>query len=112
MPWDDLEPNDDPENRTMPEVFEAYARMIGLRRDHVALRIGSFETVYTDDRMDVWMYRRIHEDEEILVAINAGENVARLSMPEGTWRSIHDEEKGTDEGRIAALSGRAWKRVR
>ena len=110
MPWDDLEPNDDPENRVMPELFESYARMIGLRREHEALRIGSFETVCTDDRMDVWMYRRIHEDEEILVAINAGENVAQLSMPNGTWRSIHDEE-GMDENQLAPLSGRAWKRV-
>ncbi len=91
MVWDDLEPNADHEIRSMPDVLEWYTRMIGLRRDHEALRVGSFKTVVTDDRKDVWMYRRVDDNDDILVAINAGDDDTSIELPEGAWVSIYSE---------------------
>ena len=110
MVWDDLQPNDDPENRSMPDVLEWYTRMIGLRRDHEVLRTGSFETVFTDDQRDVWLYRRADGDDEMLVAINASDDDAVLELPKGEWNSIYTESNA-DGAHVAALSGRVWKKV-
>ena len=112
MVWSDLEQNDDPENRTMPDVLESYKRMIALRREYKALRTGKFETILTDDQQDVWMYRRVDEDEEILVAINASERHAEIQLPEGEWISIYaDVDSDAQEDGIAPLSGRVWKKA-
>jgi glycosidase len=112
MVWADLEQNDDPENRTMPDVLQSYKRMIALRREYKALRTGKFETILTDDQQDVWMYRRVDEDEEILVAINASERHAEIQLPEGEWISIYaDVDSDAQEDGIAPLSGRVWKKA-
>jgi glycosidase len=110
MLWSDLEANEDSEAKVMPKMLESYTRMIALRRDHPALRIGSFETILTDDDQDVWMYRRIDQDEEILVAINASITSTEIRLPEGDWLQIYSESEDGD--RLDALSGKVWLKRR
>lgn len=61
-----------------------------LRRQHVALRTGSFVTVYAE--RDLFLYLRRSESECFLVALNRGTRQARVdlrveaAMPEGVYR--------------------------
>ncbi len=84
MVWDDLVYDDeqaDPLGRERSaepvafnrELFDFYRSVIQLRRDHPALRHGSIEFVTHDDKAQVLVFRRTHEGESLLVAINRGD---------------------------------------
>lgn len=109
MIWEDLGPCQDPEVKVMPALFERYKAMIRLRNEHPALRRGSFETIVADDEQDLLVFRRTHDDEELVVALHAGEGEARFDLPEGSWQAIH----GTDlePGRLEGVGGRVWMRT-
>jgi glycosidase len=111
MLWDDLEPYEDSgENHIMKEILTHYKALIALRKEHPSLRRGSIRTVYLHDDDDVWAFMREHEDEQILVGMNASENERTITMPEGTWESLHGS--GSTDDSIKGLSGRVWLRTR
>ena len=82
---------DDPDNRRMmtwdgltPEQRALRAetsRLVRLRRDTPALRIGTFETVHASDRL--WAYRRTAPGSDVLVALNTGTVSADLEVALG-----------------------------
>ncbi|HWP83382.1 MAG TPA: glycoside hydrolase family 13 protein [Bacteroidota bacterium] len=51
-------------------LFEYYKKLITLRKEHAALRRGSFKTLLTDDKNDVYVFEREHGGEKIIVVIN------------------------------------------
>ncbi len=82
MLWKDLEPYEASEdNHVVGEQLDFYRRAIALRREHAALRTGSFQTVLTDDAQDVWVFLRRDAREQVLVALNAGEREAAVTLP-------------------------------
>ena len=114
MLWQDLEPYEEPEeNRVVPELLQYYREVIALRNAHPALRRGGFRSELLDDEQDVWAFRRTHGDEELLVALNASEDGARITLPEGNWTPVFPAGAGSDAGGTVSLepvSGRVWKR--
>ena len=71
-------------------VLDGYRRLIGWRKAHPALRRGLFEPLLAFDR--VLAYRRVYEDDEAIVVLNAGGAVMDLAIPtrSGTqrWREL------------------------
>ena len=59
------------------------------RNDHV--RRGSFETLLADDEQDLLVFRRTYEDETLVIALNAGDEEARFTLPDGAWTPIHGD---------------------
>ena len=55
------------------ELFEFYRDAIALRRDHAALRRGSFEPVATDDDAKFFVFRRTLGGKSIYVALHRGD---------------------------------------
>ena len=112
MLWQDLEPYEEPdENRVSTDVLAHYRKVIALRRDHPALRTGTFETVTTDDRADVWCFKRSDDRETLLVMLNAAETDAPMTLPEGRWVPLFPVEGEAPDPRnvtVPGLSGRVW----
>ena len=50
------------------EILKAYKELIALRHQYPCLRTGSYKTLYADAK--VYIFARILEDEEIIVAVN------------------------------------------
>lgn len=72
-----------------------------LRASHRALRRGRQETLLTFDK--AYAYKRCHEDDEVIVVLNAGSAVSKLSVPTNSGRRVWtDLVKGND---IAAVDG-------
>ena len=59
MPWDTASP-----------LTDVYKRLIGLRKNHLALTRGSFETIEARDML--LHYARAWQDERIEIAVNPG----------------------------------------
>ncbi|GAB6100141.1 hypothetical protein JCM16358_20200 [Halanaerocella petrolearia] len=70
MPWNKADQNLD--------VKDHYKELIKLRKQEVALRRGSYKTLYTSQ--DILLFKRSYEDQEIVVAINKGSNSEAFSL--------------------------------
>lgn len=122
MLWKDLEPYDDPkENFVDAQMLDYYRRAIALRRAHSALRRGSFVTLAVDDEQDCWLILREDAHEQVLVALNASDRAAVLSVPAalGTgWRAVFGEAEGPPGDpewprvEIPPAAGRVWMRAK
>jgi len=78
MVWDEAQWN--------RRIYDAYRKLIHLRRAHPALRRGRFETLLTFDR--VYAYRRLYEEDEVTIVLNPGSAVADLAIPTGSDTSV------------------------
>ncbi len=82
MLWNDLQPYEKAdENQVMQEQLGFYQAAVALRNAHSALRTGSFQTVLIDDEKNIWVYLRSDKQEQVLVALNAGDQAAEFELP-------------------------------
>jgi len=99
-PWLPLAPNykerclsvQEAESRS---VYRLHQDLIGLRRKHPALSIGSYRPVLCED--DLMLYAREHEGNRLLVALNLGCNAAAATVPTYQGRvllSSYGDRKG------------------
>ncbi len=63
------------------ELLEFYRDVIGLRREHTALRRGDFEVVATHDHQQMIAFTRSDGNERLLVVLNRGDNAGKLKIP-------------------------------
>jgi glycosidase len=75
-------------------LFDTYQRLIALRREHVALRRGSFSVLTADDDRRLLAYARSHADgPAMIVALNRSDaaHSARVALPDslqGTYTPV------------------------
>ena len=115
MLWDDLQPYDEPGMEIIPEHLDFYRRAIALRNKYAPLRRGSIETVAIDDEQDVWTFVREFDGQRVLVALNAGDAEAVITMPEslgGGWTRVLIEPGEVDAAwpniHVPAVGGVVW----
>ncbi|MCA1660833.1 MAG: DUF3459 domain-containing protein [Novosphingobium sp.] len=93
-------------------MLALYRRLLGLRRAHPALSVGSLHLLEAED--EVLAYERRAGDERLLVALNLGSAPRRLPLPtdaaidETVGTTLVDPSTGPelapDEGRIVRLA--------
>ena len=112
MVWDDMDYEDeahlpDGTRKANPDkvafnrdLHAHYRRLIGLRNELEPLRIGSFETLVTDDVQGIYAFRRKAGDNEVVVVLNNSkeEQTVDLSLG-GKWRDRWNERD------VAATAG-------
>ena len=99
MVWDDLDYADEvflPDGKKKPvpdkvvankELFGHYRKLIALRNELESLRVGSFETLVTDDERQIYGFKRKLGEEEVVVLLNnAGEEQTVEFPGGGGWR--------------------------
>ncbi|MBC7264900.1 MAG: glycoside hydrolase family 13 protein [Chloroflexi bacterium] len=78
-------------------IYDAYRKLINLRRAHPALRRGRFETLLAFD--GVYAYRRVYEGDEVVVILNPKSAVVNLAIPTGSdtgvWYDLWAHQKRT-----------------
>ncbi len=90
------------------ELHAFFRQAIRLRREHIALRRGEYRTRSAEKDSRLYLFDRIHEEETVTVALNAGEKKERFRIPPGAkllWQqglSLGPEGEG---GQEAALDG-------
>jgi alpha-glucosidase len=63
-----------------PSILTLYRRLLALRRDCPALSIGDFAMLNVED--EILVYERRHGAERLIVALNLGERLHRLQLPD------------------------------
>jgi glycosidase len=113
MLWDDLPPNQNPQERPDAAMREHYRSVIGLRRSLPALRTGSYRTLLADDAQDVLAFVREKDGQRVVVALNASTKPATVSLPvDGAFRDAFGAPAPGDDGlrraTVPPLAGRVW----
>jgi len=84
-------------------IQNAYRKLIDLRKHHIALRRGNFESLLAFER--VFAYRRILEKDEVIIILNPGAIVENLAIPTNStveqWHDLfNDKEYLSVNGRL------------
>ncbi|MGQ0601766.1 MAG: glycoside hydrolase family 13 protein [Anaerolineales bacterium] len=99
-------------------LFDHYRRLIHLRNNSPALQVGEFITLVTDDANGVYAYERRHENERVVVVINADSTLQRVTLRVGgdaVWVDAFDNgmahitNGGAITVEVAAGSGRVLR---
>ncbi len=79
------------------DLLEYYRQLIRIRKDHPALRRGEYETVYTVDDSQIFVFERSYRSDKIRVAFNFSEEIQSVPVEkclgddQESWRLIHGE---------------------
>ena len=106
LPWHNLQ--------RYPEVFEYYSRLIQLRTNHPAFRLGSADLVrqhlqFLDSPAQTVAFR-LHDLDgkdswpNIIVVLNANRHAVDINIPEGNYTIVCQDGK-IDENGLATLQG-------
>ncbi len=100
MVWDDFEyepetvgPDGRPLSHPMAvaidaELHDHYRRMIRLRNDVPALRIGAYRTLVADDERSVFVFERSLDGDRVVVAVNNAPEEQRVGLELGNGRFV------------------------
>ncbi|MEM9378962.1 MAG: alpha amylase N-terminal ig-like domain-containing protein [Planctomycetota bacterium] len=108
MLWADVGEYANDDDRVDAEHLAHYRAVGMLRREHAALRVGSFRTLRTDDDADLWVFERALGEEALVVALNAGSAPAALS--EETLDGVEVLFGELDDGRVPPIAGVVLRR--
>ncbi|MCK4257646.1 MAG: glycoside hydrolase family 13 protein [Halanaerobiales bacterium] len=67
------------------ELLSLYKQMIKIRRSHPALQLGTYKTVYTDDKRKILVFEREYNGERIFTVINNSDEPQTLTIPFDEW---------------------------
>ncbi len=65
------------------DILEYHRQLIKLRQTHPALRIGLYQTLFAEGQ--VYVFARLLEEERLVIAVNAGNDLAKVSV-QTSWR--------------------------
>lgn len=89
------------------EIFSYYQKLIRLRKEKELIQIGSYEALFLEDEQ-VWAYRRILKDEELVTISNFYAEEADVNLPKkllkNDWEYLignYGERKFTQKLKLA-----------
>lgn len=116
MVWDDLEYEDEatlPDGGTKAspdkvgvnrDLLAHYKKLIALRNELPALRTGSFQTVLADNPRQIYGFKRVLGDQQVIVLLNNSDSTQEAEVQEtGEW---NDRLSG---GKVSGGSAKAMK---
>lgn len=92
MLWDDIQYQDEtthpvkgktltPEKNIVDkDLLDHYKKVIKIRNENPALRRGNYKTLLTDDEKDLFAFRRVYQNNEIIVIFNNSEDERQATM--------------------------------
>lgn len=76
------------------DLFAHYKKLIGIRNSNLALQIGDFKTLITDDKKNVFAFSRSTKEETILVIVNKSSKEQSVDLDlKGKFQDLLNDEK-------------------
>ena len=86
------------------ELLNWYKTLIRLRKEHAAIRKGSYRSILSSDENDFLAFERTLENERIIVMLNKGDSVFEMDtrgMEDGTDLITNENVKSATDGNLA-----------
>jgi glycosidase len=77
-------------------LLAEFQRLIAFRRSHPALVYGKVESLSLNDAHDLWLARRAHRGDEVLIAVNGSLRNGRVALPPGRWVDLAGQTVSND----------------
>lgn len=74
------EPRPRDKNAADMELFDYYKKLIKIRKENEALMVGSFHTLLTDDKSDVYAFLRAKDENVVVVVLNNADSESRATI--------------------------------
>jgi cyclomaltodextrinase / maltogenic alpha-amylase / neopullulanase len=78
-------------------LFDYYKKVIEIRKENVALREGTFQTVSTPRAANVYAFERETADNSVLVVLNNSNRTESVTLPLNTKATYRDVMNGNQE---------------
>lgn len=62
------------------DLLQTYKTLIHIRHQYLALSLGDFETVLTDDQHEIYAYRRTFEEKTLVIALNSTRQTQQVEL--------------------------------
>ncbi|MFQ5628844.1 MAG: glycoside hydrolase family 13 protein [bacterium] len=97
MVWQDLQYEDETYTLLRPDLtqsdevkfnhdmFAHYKKLIAIRKQTPALKLGDFETLLVDDSREMYAYARTHQNSEAIVVLNNSEQAHEVALSTDWW---------------------------
>ena len=67
------------------DLYQFYRRLAHLRKNSIALRQGTFNTIFIDDNSGIYVFSRIKNTSTVVVIMNNSEEEHKVNIPV-TWQ--------------------------
>lgn len=72
------------ENSFNRDLFDHYKKLIHIRNSNPVLQTGDFETLLADDEKDVLVFKRSHNNQSLIIAMNNSKTEHNISLSDST----------------------------
>jgi glycosidase len=76
-------------------MFNYYKKIIEIRNSHLALQLGDFKTILTDDENEVYAFERNYDKQKVIVVLNNNQalQTTELLIEPGTYKDVFNERR-------------------
>ncbi|QQS51605.1 MAG: glycoside hydrolase family 13 protein [Bacteroidota bacterium] len=97
------------------DLFNHYNKLIAIRNSRKELQLGSFETLLTDNAMDVYVFSREYQGKQTIVAFNNSSEPVKIQTALATDKTYNDLLNGgsskAKDGQLALEIQPKWALV-
>lgn len=99
------------EKKQNKSILDLYKKLIKIRNENKALRVGEFKTISTDDKRDIYIFERKEGDESLTVCINYSPKEHKITMPSKTKDLIGGETYSKGKITLKPYSGLILEKI-
>lgn len=87
----DQSPRDKSYNvRINDDLFNHYKKLIDIRKSHIALNLGEYKTILTDNQKEVFGFERSYQDDRIIILLNNSNSAQTVNLNLAEEKSYYD----------------------
>lgn len=92
------------------ELLDHYKKLIAIRNNHQALQTGELETWVTDNKKELYGFRRFNTAENIYILLNNSNNsqMSTVSLPEGEYMDLLSDHIYESDGKVTITLPDKW----
>jgi len=123
MLWNDIDYEDEKLNpdqsfrdksykvKTNDDLFNHYKKLIDIRKSQIALNLGEYKTILTDNQKEVFGFERSYQNEKIIVLLNNSNSAQIIDLTLGEEKSYYDLLNNEEIKSNQILLNPKWGRI-
>ena len=94
------------------EILNHYKKLIKIRKNNIALQLGDFQTIITDDKKQIYAFERNYKGQKIIVILNKTKTKQTTTLKiKGKLTDLLNKEKFESNDAITLEINPVWARI-